>query len=62
VPSQRPGAGGLWLLAALILAAFVVPYTLLRGVQHWEGAFLFWTLFGAAAIAVILRLISGWRP
>lgn len=62
VPSRRPGAGGLWLLAALVLAAFVVPYTLLRDVPLWQGPFLFWSGFGVAAIAVILRLLSGWRP
>lgn len=61
MPSSRPGAGGLWLLAALILAAFVVPYTLLRDLPVWHGAFLFWTLFGVAAIAVILRILAGWR-
>ncbi|PWG64583.1 hypothetical protein [Sediminicurvatus halobius] len=62
MPSARSNAGGLWLLAALIVAAFVVPYTVLRGMPVWHGAFLFWSLFGLAAIAVILGILARWRP
>lgn len=49
------------LLAVLITAAFVVPYTLLRGVESFAAAFLFWTLFGAVAIGLILYILRGWR-
>jgi hypothetical protein len=51
----------LGLLAVLIILAYAVPYGLLRDIPSWQAAFLFWTAFGVAAVAVILRLISGWR-
>lgn len=57
----RPGRGPLGLLAVLIILAYAVPYGLLRDIPSWQAAFLFWTAFGVAAVAVILRLISGWR-
>jgi hypothetical protein len=62
---DRPTASGrglLGLLAVLIVLAYAVPYGLLRDIPSWQAAFLFWTLFGVAAVAVIIRLISGWRP
>lgn len=52
---------GLAVLAVLMIAAFVVPYTLLRGVESFLGPFLFWTLFGIAAIAAIVHVLRGWR-
>jgi len=49
------------LLALLIAAAVAVPYTLLRGLESFAGAFLFWTLFGAVAVGVILYVLREWR-
>lgn len=55
-------SGGLVVLAVLVIAAFVVPYTLLRGVESFLlGPFLFWTLFGIAAIVAIVHVLRGWR-
>lgn len=48
-------------VAALVVAAVVVPFTLLSGVQRLTGAFLFWTLFALVVIALIVRTISGWK-
>jgi len=48
-------------LAVLIAIAAVVPYTLLRGVEAFAGAFLFWTVFGVLALGVILWELRGWR-
>jgi len=45
----------------LIAAAVIVPYTLLRGIESFAGAFLFWTLFGIATLAVILTILWRWR-
>lgn len=53
-----------WLLAAvpvIMLAMFVVPYTLLRGVDAWYGSALFWTLATAAVIALNVVLSSDWE-
>lgn len=47
-------------LAALILAAYVVPFTLLRNVHAWYGSFLFWSLFALAVIAIIVHLTRDW--
>jgi hypothetical protein len=61
VSDDHGGPGALILLATLVLAAYAVPYTLLRGVESFAAAFLFWTLFGAAAVGVILHILRGWR-
>ena len=43
---------GFALLGALVLAAVIVPYTLLRHVQAWYGSFLFWTVIGLLVIVL----------
>ena len=60
---QHERRGGIWLvlLAVAILLAYIVPYTVLSGVEAWQGAFLFWTLFGIVAIGLIARLVAEWR-
>jgi hypothetical protein len=45
----------------LVVLAYVVPYALLSGVDAWYGSFLFWALFGLAAIAVNVLITRGWR-
>ncbi|KAF0280689.1 hypothetical protein FPL11_07890 [Spiribacter aquaticus] len=50
-----------WLALAIVLA-YAVPYGLLRDQPVWHGAFLVWLVFGAVAIGLIARLVSGWRP
>lgn len=52
-----------WLvvIAILILAAFIVPYTLLRNVDAWYGSFLFWSLIAAAVIGVNVIVSARWR-
>ena len=45
----------------LVLLAYVVPYTLLSGVDAWYGSFLFWTVFGLAAIVVVWAMTRSWR-
>jgi len=59
---QRVGTVCLILLAVLIGLAYIVPFTLLRDVQAWHGAFLFWILFGLLVLGVIARLVAEWRP
>jgi len=43
------------LVALLVVAAVVIPYTLLSNVQRVSGAFLFWTLFALVVIVLIVR-------
>jgi hypothetical protein len=45
----------------LVILAYLVPYVFLSGTDAWYGAFLFWVIFGALAIAVIAIITSSWR-
>ena len=55
------GETELVVIAVLIALAVIVPYTLLRGIENFAGAFLFWTVFGVLAIAFILKILWQWR-
>ena len=46
---------------ALVLLAYVAPYTVLSEVDAWYGSFLFWTLFGLAAILVNAAIMGSWK-
>ncbi len=48
-------------VAFLVLLAYVVPYTVLSGVDAWYGSFLFWAVFGLAAILVNAAITGSWR-
>jgi len=45
----------------LVLASFVVPFTLLRGVDAWYGSFTFWTLATVAVIALNAVVSADWK-
>lgn len=53
----------LWLIAVavLIFSAFVVPYTLLAGIDAWYGSFLFWTIVTLLVIAINAVVSASWR-
>lgn len=51
----------LWILGALLLAGYAVPYTLLAGVGRWSGPFLFWLVFGLAVWALLSLVVLRWR-
>jgi hypothetical protein len=51
----------LWVLGALLVAGYAVPYTLLAGVGRWSGAFLFWLLFGVLVWAILSVTVMRWR-
>ena len=42
----------LWLVLAVVLACYVVPYALLNDTASHYGAFLFWVLASVAAIVL----------
>ncbi|WP_366654995.1 hypothetical protein [Fodinicurvata sp. EGI_FJ10296] len=48
-------------LAAIVLLAYAVPYLFLSSVERLAGAFLFWTLFGGCAVALIIYATTRWR-
>jgi hypothetical protein len=48
-------------MAALVGLAYLAPYTVLSGVDAWYGSFLFWAVFGLAAIVTIAAMTWSWR-
>jgi hypothetical protein len=58
---ERRGIVWATVMAFLVLLAYVVPYTVLSGVDQWYGSFLFWTVFGLVAIAAIWAMTRSWR-
>lgn len=49
---------GLWLIAAVVVLCYLVPFTALSGVTHWAGSFLFWIVAGLAIIALNVAITS----
>lgn len=58
---ERRGIFWALVMLALVASAYVVPYTVLSGVDAWYGSFLFWAVFGALAIFVIAAMTRSWR-
>lgn len=58
---NTPRAGWLAVVLALILLCYLVPYTVLSGVDAWYGSFLFWTVCTAAVIGINGIVSSAWR-
>ncbi len=58
---ERKGIVWAGVVLVLVVLAYLVPYTLLSGVDRWYGSFLFWTAFGLAAIAAIWTMTRSWR-
>ncbi|KAA0010019.1 hypothetical protein F0A17_19235 [Billgrantia pellis] len=52
---------GIWLVWALVVLCYAVPYTLLTDVARWYGSFLFWTLAGLAVIALNVFITRGFK-
>jgi len=42
----------IWLVWAVVLLSYLVPYTLLSDVSRWYGSFLFWSVAGVVIIAL----------
>lgn len=58
---EREGMVWAGVMLALVASAFVVPYTLLSGVDAWYGSFLFWTIFALISIGVNALIVRRWR-
>jgi len=48
-------------LVALLVADIVFPWYVLGGQAHFSGAFLFWVVWTAIAIASMFLLFLRWR-
>jgi hypothetical protein len=42
----------IWLVWAVVLLSYLVPYAFLSNVALWYGSFLFWALVGLVIIAL----------
>lgn len=60
--NRRP-ATRLWLVpvVAIVLLSYVVPFTVLRGVDAWYGSTLFWTLATVVVIAINAVASAPWK-
>lgn len=58
---EKRGVFWAGIILVLVASAYAVPYTLLAEVDVWYGSFLFWTVFGLAAIVAITAMTRGWR-
>jgi len=58
---ERRGIVWAGVVFVLVVLAYLVPYTLLSGVDRWYGSFLFWTAFGLTAIEAIWAVTRSWR-
>lgn len=47
-------------ILVIILAMFVLPYTLLTDINAWYGSFLFWTVATVIVLGIVTYLSWGW--
>lgn len=58
---ERRGIFWAGAMLTLVVLAYLVPYVFLSEVDRWYGSFLFWTVFGLAAIVTIWAMTRSWR-
>ena len=46
---------------AIIVLAYVVPFTVLTGLPRFWGAYLFWAILTIVAVVFMCFELSGWR-
>ena len=51
----------IWLVWAVVLLSYLVPYTLLSDVSRWYGSFLFWAVAGLVIIALNVLITQGFK-
>ena len=51
----------IWLVWAVVLLCYLVPYTLLNGISRWYGSFLFWALAGLVIIALNVYITQDFK-
>jgi len=49
------------LYIALVLSAYIVPYTVLSGAERLSGSFLYWTIFGLVCITLLFIMMGKWK-
>lgn len=45
----------------IVLLGYVLPYTIFKGMTHWYGSFLVWTLLALIIIVINFIITSSWR-
>ena len=51
----------IWLVWAVVLLSYLVPYTLLSDVSRWYGSFLFWAVAGVAIFALDVFITTDFK-
>lgn len=51
----------LWVVVALFLLSYLLPYTLFSGVDAWYGSFLWWTLATLVVIGINAIVSADWK-
>jgi|GEM_PF-1033267 len=62
--SCKIAAGKLWWLlwfTFFVIIDFVLPYTLLKDVPRFFGAYLFWAVITSVVIASVMVYLRSWR-
>ncbi|GGB50390.1 hypothetical protein F3157_19660 [Virgibacillus dakarensis] len=60
---NRKNAKMLWgaLIVFLILLSYILPYTIMSGIQAWYGSFLLWGIIGILIIVANIMVTRDWR-
>lgn len=48
-------------IVLLIIAAYILPYTVMSDVQSWYGSFLLWGIIGVLIIIANIFVTKDWR-
>lgn len=48
------------IIGIIVFAAFIIPFTLLTGVEKWYGSFLFWLISALIVIVCNTMLTKDW--
>ncbi|GAB3046119.1 hypothetical protein [Virgibacillus ainsalahensis] len=48
------------IIILLIFLAFILPYTILSGIQTWYGSFLLWGIIGVLIIIANIMVTRDW--
>lgn len=49
------------LIVILILAAYILPYTIMTTIDDWYGSFLLWGVIGTLIIGLNMIVTRDWR-
>lgn len=60
-PITKKGKHWLLIFLGLTLISYIVPFVFLNNVEKVYGAALFWTVWAAVFIGLMIKVMSKWR-